>query len=419
MSGQRELRTTPCENSATDPWAELARLIGRDDLLDLANPPARPQILAAVQESPNDKSRQALFGDLPPCAPGRDGSQVPRRQERAYPYGDPLWQPRTRRRSSQPEQSSQAEFRRSEAHSQEERDGAAACNGGWGNQPDFDAASCVSDGAGEELFEYQPPGRLRRGWAVAAIGALIVMGTAGAFGYRALTVSNASSQPPVAEGSVRSAKILSAEKSNEDRADTSQRERFGQEVTTATNVSGPPSSVAPPTQVNTLSISRADPNPNAPKKVRTVAIRPGFSSVTAAPDSASAAAPGTRIAAVSQSADPNQSAANVNAAVLTSPRAATGSDGESETITSPPAGRYVVQLLSSKSKTKAQAAFKELQSKYPNVLGKREVLIRRVEIADKGAFYRAQLGPFVSAAQANEMCGNLKAAGGQCMVQTD
>jgi len=79
----------------------------------------------------------------------------------------------------------------------------------------------------------------------------------------------------------------------------------------------------------------------------------------------------------------------------------------------------VVQLLSSKSKTKAQAAFKELQSKYPNVLGKREVLIRRVEIADKGAFYRAQLGPFVSAAQANEMCGNLKAAGGQCMVQTD
>jgi cell division protein FtsN len=35
----------------------------------------------------------------------------------------------------------------------------------------------------------------------------------------------------------------------------------------------------------------------------------------------------------------------------------------------------------------------------------------------KGIYYRAMVGPFVSAKQANELCSRLKAAGGSCIIQ--
>jgi cell division septation protein DedD len=87
------------------------------------------------------------------------------------------------------------------------------------------------------------------------------------------------------------------------------------------------------------------------------------------------------------------------------------------TASTPPAGAYVVQLVSNKSEAEAQAAFKTLQTKYPGVLGSRTALIRRVELGDKGTYYRAQVGPFANSDQANSLCDNLKAAGGQCIVQ--
>ena len=80
-------------------------------------------------------------------------------------------------------------------------------------------------------------------------------------------------------------------------------------------------------------------------------------------------------------------------------------------------GGYVVQVSSQRSDGEAQASFKTLQSKYPNVLGGRSPLIRRVDLGEKGVYYRAQVGPFDSIDQANQVCGSLKAAGGQCIVQ--
>jgi hypothetical protein len=73
--------------------------------------------------------------------------------------------------------------------------------------------------------------------------------------------------------------------------------------------------------------------------------------------------------------------------------------------------------VSNKSEAEAQAAFRGLQTKYPSVLGDRQPLIRRVDLGDKGIYYRAQVGPFSAADEANEFCGNLKSAGGQCIVQ--
>ena len=76
----------------------------------------------------------------------------------------------------------------------------------------------------------------------------------------------------------------------------------------------------------------------------------------------------------------------------------------------------MVQLVSNKSETETQSSFKVLQFKYPTVLGTRAALIRRVELGDRGTYYRAHVGPFANADQANVLCDRLKSAGGQCLV---
>jgi cell division septation protein DedD len=80
-------------------------------------------------------------------------------------------------------------------------------------------------------------------------------------------------------------------------------------------------------------------------------------------------------------------------------------------------GGYVVQVSAERSDAKAQASFKTLQSRYPDVLGGRSPLIRRVEVGGKGIFYRAQIGPFDTAEKAKHLCARLKSAGGHCMIQ--
>ena len=44
-------------------------------------------------------------------------------------------------------------------------------------------------------------------------------------------------------------------------------------------------------------------------------------------------------------------------------------------------------------------------------------MIKRADLADKGVYYRAMVGPFGTPEEASQFCGNLKSAGGQCVVQ--
>ena len=83
----------------------------------------------------------------------------------------------------------------------------------------------------------------------------------------------------------------------------------------------------------------------------------------------------------------------------------------------PSSGGYSVQVSSQRSEADAQAAFRELQAKYPNQLGGREATVRRADLGAKGTYYRALVGPFASSEQAAAMCSSLKAAGGNCLVQ--
>ena len=78
---------------------------------------------------------------------------------------------------------------------------------------------------------------------------------------------------------------------------------------------------------------------------------------------------------------------------------------------------YVVQVSAQRSKADAEASFRSLQEKFPGQLGGRTPIIRRVDLGSKGIYYRAFLGPFPSAGDADQFCGKFKTAGGQCFVQ--
>ena len=103
-------------------------------------------------------------------------------------------------------------------------------------------------------------------------------------------------------------------------------------------------------------------------------------------------------------AEPRTKVANTNP-VQTTPSAA------------PAGGGYVVQVSSQRSEADAQASFRALQGKFPAVLGSHDPLIKRADLGEKGVYYRAMVGPFGTSEEASQFCGNLKSAGGQCVVQ--
>ena len=77
---------------------------------------------------------------------------------------------------------------------------------------------------------------------------------------------------------------------------------------------------------------------------------------------------------------------------------------------------YAVQVTSQRSESRAQAAFRGLQAKYPDQLSGRQPIIHRADLGAAGIYYRALVGPFASAEKAAKLCSGLKAAGGDCIV---
>jgi SPOR domain len=221
-------------------------------------------------------------------------------------------------------------------------------------------------------------------------------------------------------------------------------------VTAAPQFSPPPSQAAPLPTVAPANVS------TEPRRVRTVTVRADGSVVS---NSAGAIAPAS--AARTGPATPAQASGNPlalqgQAAALPPPRpAATASssplqgDNPWSTLSSgqvsgattqaalppqpapvqsapppaiavntpPPAGSYVVQVAAQKSEGEAQASWQSLQQRYGSVLGAQQATIRRVDLGERGVFYRAQVGPFATRAQASEVCQSLKAAGGECVIQ--
>jgi hypothetical protein len=82
-------------------------------------------------------------------------------------------------------------------------------------------------------------------------------------------------------------------------------------------------------------------------------------------------------------------------------------------------GGYLVQVSSQRSQADAEASFRNIQAKYSGVLGGQPHIVRRADLGSRGVYYRALVGPFGTRGEAIQICSNLKAAGGDCVVQSN
>jgi cell division protein FtsN len=167
-----------------------------------------------------------------------------------------------------------------------------------------------------------------------------------------------------------------------------------------------------PRKIRTVSVrgDQADAagNPAAKPTATTRSVAPAAAPIRAQPVAASANAPmSITPQAGAAPADARTRMASTNAAAPPVEPVAVTSDG----------GGYVVQVSSQRNETDAQASFKSLQGKFPTMLGSREPMIKRADLGEKGVYYRAMVGPFGTPNEANQFCGSLKTAGGQCVVQ--
>ena len=274
---------------------------------------------------------------------------------------------------------------------------------------------------------------------IAAVLGLAVIGTAGAFGYRAFTSpSTGSDNPPVIKADTTPAKIVPPAPASSDAAAKPFQERIaggGSERVVPreeqpVSLPLPPRANAPAATPQGAFASAPASAPlapppgtvpqsvNEPKRVRTMTIRPdsvGNDSAPATTQSVPAAARTTTPASAAPSAKQTPSgpmaiapssepSSRTKVAARTPPEQAAG-------------GAYVVQVSAQKTEDEAQSSYRALQQKYPGVLGSRNASIRRADLGDKGVYYRAQVGPFASSEQASTFCNSLKDAGGQCIVQ--
>jgi hypothetical protein len=155
-----------------------------------------------------------------------------------------------------------------------------------------------------------------------------------------------------------------------------------------------------------------------PRKIKVVPIKGDPADIAATP----APKPAARAAIPRVPAPAANANASASGPLSLSPQAAQPAEPRTHVASTNPAqaapgGGYVVQISSQRSEADAQASYRALQNKFPSVLGSRAPLIKRADLGEKGVYYRAMVGPFGSSEEAAQVCGNLKTAGGQCVVQ--
>jgi hypothetical protein len=308
------------------------------------------------------------------------------------------------------------------------------------------------DSSGFDQYEdqvYDDPPRVRRHGGLATALALIgcaVLGTAGAYAYRSYYSQPAGAQsPPVItadsstptkiipapSGEGQSGKIVQERLANASKEQVVSKQEEPVALKDLGTQAAPrivlPAPVAP-SSGNAASAPPAPgstaPGSNEPKRVRTLAIRPDGMDVSPKPG----VAPAPSGAAGSRSAGGPD--ARGSGPLSLDPQAApTGPTPRTRTATAPTpvqseasatagSGGFLVQLSSQKTEAEAATSFHSLQAKFPNELGGRQPIVKRADLGSKGVFYRTMVGPFASAQDANQFCVSYKAAGGQCVVPT-
>jgi hypothetical protein len=320
-----------------------------------------------------------------------------------------------------------------------------------------DPAYAEDDGYGyqdgyDEAAEEQE--RKRRGGiiTVAVVLALAVLGTGAAFAYRTYIGSPRSGEVPIIKADTSPTKVVptpsdGSAKLPDRMAATDGTEKIvpREEAPVDLSTKAGPRVVFPPLNSNVnppsaASVAPSSPPPansgngtlanSEPRKIRTLTVRGDQPDGAAAPVTSAPPPPTTakQAPARTPSRNPPSSAnASANTPLSLAPQGAPAAEPRTPVANAAPVqpapsapasgGGYLVQVSSQRSEADAQATFRTLQGKYPDVLGSHQPLIRRADLGEKGVYYRAMVGPFGTPEEASQFCGSLKTAGGQCVVQ--
>jgi SPOR domain len=258
--------------------------------------------------------------------------------------------------------------------------------------------------------------RRRRSALVTAITGLVLVGAAGAFGYRAMFGGPVlPTSQPIITASNEPNKIAPA--SSEPQTKNSANARQVDAVTTGSieklvSREEQPATIEPPKGAMSRVGAPAAPTPATAGQPIPNQVRPHVATADPAgpPPNAVTSQRAGQSAAADGTAEPNS--AHFSAVPIASAEATS-----TPAVTPPLLGSgYAVQVTSERSESGAQAAFRALQAKYPDQLGGRQAMIRRADLGAAGIYYRALVGPFASAEKAAKLCSGLKAAGGDCVI---
>jgi hypothetical protein len=436
----------------SDPLAELARLIGQTDPfggMGRANLPLQPH--ARARESYRQPPEMEP-DDAPPAGRPTWMQRVPRHEESSqqeYPDNPanavrPMRYPPVNNTVPEPDYlHQQPAF----AEAREARDPSRYDDVLYG-QPDPDARESQHDPVYADDPYYQDrdePEQLviqkRRGGTITIVAllALAVVGTGAAFAYRTYFGAVRSGEPPIIRADAGPTKIVPTSSDGitkvPDRLPPGDgaerlvsREETPVDIKSGARVVSPGLNSTGGTSPAPTGFTTSAPPPGAgdgtlsssePRKIKTLSVRGDQADASAAPIASPPPSAGKSAPAV------RTNASSGNAPLSLSPQAAppaTERVAAANPVQIVPSGGggsggYLVQVSSQLSEADAQASFRALQSKFPTVLGSYNPLIKRADVPDKGVRYRTMVGPFGSSEEASQLCGSLKSAGGQCIVQ--
>lgn len=81
--------------------------------------------------------------------------------------------------------------------------------------------------------------------------------------------------------------------------------------------------------------------------------------------------------------------------------------------------RFMVQIAATRSRALARSTYAAIQKQHTELLGARDPLILRVDLGEKGVFYRINLGGFDTRGDAQQFCNKLKTKGQDCLVKNE
>jgi hypothetical protein len=295
--------------------------------------------------------------------------------------------------------------------------------------------------ADEDGYADEEPAKRRNLLKIALAGGLglVVLGTAGAFGYRAMFHGGGSDgPPPLIRADNSPTKVIptptadASSKSINDRLGSGERmvsrEEQPIDLRDARNANG--AVVAPvgtggvvpyPTAPTTTSAAPAStPTAAEPKRVRTVTIHADTGTQANPAPNAAPAMP-VQVTPPASPRGAGAPAAAGNAPLALSPQspatvAAVDTTHPAPAKTTPSSGGWIVQISAQKTEAEAQSAFRAAQAKY-SALADQQPLIRKKDQGERGVFYATQVGPFPQREEANKLCETLKGAGATCFIQ--